>query len=411
MRDPIARSIGLELARVGEFLRSHWRWPSPECGFSAWVFSTTQSAMPFAPSHSVVPEARLGEAPVLASLGYLLAAGEATAGAGWGDGYRRLAKRNAFPADRSSFAFRPLELLGVVLGVTRLPQAAEAVDAAWIKHVVERRLDDVKSADWWTYILTVLAANAVGASWAPRYTLDFAALSVAELAMLGWIGDAVPGVSGPLHLEPHKGELCQLALHRTLEEGLGPRDAAEAALLYATVRAAAARVLQSRVDEFWQASRAERDSHSLVVFLCRRFASCVRQLGRRHRGRDALRITDEYDVQDLMRALLALHFDDVRDEEWTPSYAGNSSRIDFLLKPERIVVEAKMTRPGLNQRQVTDELIVDKERYRSHPDCGTLICFVYDPEGRCENPAALESDVGEPRGTPKVTVVVSPSQR
>jgi hypothetical protein len=35
-------------------------------------------------------------------------------------------------------------------------------------------------------------------------------------------------------------------------------------------------------------------------------------------------LKDEYDVQDLLYALLRIFFDDVRPEEWTPSFAGKS---------------------------------------------------------------------------------------
>jgi hypothetical protein len=59
--------------------------------------------------------------------------------------------------------------------------------------------------------------------------------------------------------------------------------------------------------------------------------------------RPTLTINDEYDVQDLMRAILAIEFDDIRPEEWSPSYAGGSKRMDFLLKEESIVVEVKKT--------------------------------------------------------------------
>jgi REase_DpnII-MboI len=89
--------------------------------------------------------------------------------------------------------------------------------------------------------------------------------------------------------------------------------------------------------------------------------------------------------------VLKLHFDDVRAEEWTPSYAGNSSRMDFLLKRKRLVVEAKMTRKGLDQKGVANQLIQDRERYRAHPDCKALVCLVYDPLGICANPTALET--------------------
>jgi REase_DpnII-MboI len=115
----------------------------------------------------------------------------------------------------------------------------------------------------------------------------------------------------------------------------------------------------------------------------------VRQLAERHAGRPALVIDDEYDVQDHLHALLRLHLDDVREEEWAPSYGG--SRIDFLLKRERMVVETKMTRDRLDRAKVVDELVIDKAHYRQQPDCKTLVCFVYDPDHRLANPDALES--------------------
>ena len=62
-----------------------------------------------------------------------------------------------------------------------------------------------------------------------------------------------------------------------------------------------------------------------------RFHKVVRQLRVRHGGREILDINDEYDVQDLLHALLQLYFDDIRDEEWTLSYARSAARVDFLL--------------------------------------------------------------------------------
>jgi hypothetical protein len=109
-----------------------------------------------------------------------------------------------------------------------------------------------------------------------------------------------------------------------------------------------------------------------------------------------------------MHAILRLHFDDVRPEEWTPSYAGNSSRIDFLLPRERTIVEVKMTRQALGQREVADELIIDIARYAKAPNVDSLICFVYDPQKRCPNPAALENDLTQRVGSLRVVAVVCP---
>lgn len=72
---------------------------------------------------------------------------------------------------------------------------------------------------------------------------------------------------------------------------------------------------------------------------------------------------------------------------------GGSARVDFLLKSESIIVEVKKTRPKLGAREIGDQLLIDIGRYQVHPDCKTLLCFVYDPEGRVANPRGLENDL------------------
>lgn len=127
--------------------------------------------------------------------------------------------------------------------------------------------------------------------------------------------------------------------------------------------------------------------------LCNRFHLVVSQLRERYEERETLDVQDEYDVQDLFHSLLHLHFEDIRPEEWAPSNAGKATRMDFLLKQERIIVEIKKTRKGLDAKAVGSELIEDIHRYQSHPDCDALICFVYDPDGRIANPRGLENDL------------------
>jgi hypothetical protein len=87
--------------------------------------------------------------------------------------------------------------------------------------------------------------------------------------------------------------------------------------------------------------------HAAIVRLAERLHRVVGQLRNRHNRRATLAVNDEYDVQDLFHALLTLFFDDIRQEEWTPSYAGGASRIDFLLREIETVVEIKKTRPSL----------------------------------------------------------------
>jgi hypothetical protein len=145
-----------------------------------------------------------------------------------------------------------------------------------------------------------------------------------------------------------------------------------------------------------------------VAQLCRRFPLMITELRNRYNDRPPFVVDDEYDLQDLLRSVLRLHFDDVRAEEWNPSYGGVRSRSDLLLKAERLVIETKMTRKNLTQPELVRQLIQDKEQYRGHPDCGALVCFVYDPEHRLSNPAAIERDLSDTHGRPATIIVVSP---
>jgi REase_DpnII-MboI len=135
------------------------------------------------------------------------------------------------------------------------------------------------------------------------------------------------------------------------------------------------------------------DAVATVLGIGSRFRYVERSLLRRHGGRSTIKITDEYDAQDLFRALLKIFFDDVRDEVWTPSYAGKSSRVDFVLPDFKLAVELKSTRATLNAASVGDQLIVDRDRYAKETSTNHLMCLVFDYDGNLENPRGMERDL------------------
>jgi len=168
-----------------------------------------------------------------------------------------------------------------------------------------------------------------------------------------------------------------------------------------------------QIVEYWPDNSNSKDqkdfnAYHLIEKLCSRFHLVARQLRDRHDDRDTLDVNDEYDVQDLFHGLLRIFFDDIRKEESTPSYAGKSSRMDFLLKDHKMVIEIKMTRKGLGAKEVGTQLIDDIARYKSHPECNMLICYVYDPEERIANPTGIENDLSSEQDGFIVRVIIAP---
>lgn len=131
----------------------------------------------------------------------------------------------------------------------------------------------------------------------------------------------------------------------------------------------------------------------LLLILLRGLRRAMHPLAHRRKGAQALVFSSEYDVQDLLHAMLRPWVSDIRPEEFTPSYAGSSTRMDFLLPTHTLVIELKFVRDRAHAKRIGDELIIDIEHYRRHPDCSILWCVIYDPEHLLTNADGLRADL------------------
>lgn len=406
--ESLSNSFAAQLSELSDYLHGQVVWPSPDVGFAHFVYRHTNERPPSGfVSLTPPPIERFDQAPGLACQGYvafLTSAGQDSATVeGWVSGFRRLMDRDVFPADRISFAYRPTELLGVVLGCLAHSDTKDA-GIPWLCNVLER-LDSEPVINRWASGIYLVASSLLSRDLSPLAPVSPEQLNIDDLAMLYWISRSSVDLG---NFVPPGSALERFLLLRSLEERITHSDIARVAVLHNSLRTAVYRRIDARLSETLRLKQNEQDAIKIVSLLCRRFPLCTRQLLSRRENRVTLNVKDEYDAQDLMHALLCLHFDDVRPEEWTPSYAGNHSRMDFLLKRERLVVEVKMTRHGLDQREVVNQLSIDKERYRAHQHCDTLFCFVYDPEQRCHNPTALEDDVSREEEHLRTIAIVAP---
>jgi hypothetical protein len=117
-----------------------------------------------------------------------------------------------------------------------------------------------------------------------------------------------------------------------------------------------------------------------LELLLRRLPRVIRQLAWRQGDRTPYRVEDERDLEDLLRALLEVHFDDVRLETRTPRYS-SVTRTDLLLAQPRIALTVKFARDGMGEPQLMEQWQEDIGYYRNRGCCKTLVGFVHDPGG------------------------------
>jgi REase_DpnII-MboI len=385
------------LAAARALLQSHLEWATSISGFAYRILEETGTAKP---NYMVLPPpattpALLRRTPELAAYGYLLDKCDETISDMWLSAVEHLRGREIYPADRQSFIFNPIEILGIATGLTFALTADEHRE--WLADTILRGMRQSQFRTPLSHLAANVALSTLSATKSsevaqPDLPLDL--LTGQDLLLTAGISLAFPERTNvdPLHLE-------NVFIQKLLHEPLRLNDTAEAA---------AAIVLCDKIVARAALMNSDVKSDERIVALCRRFPLVVHALQNRQRQRPPFEIKDEYDVQDILHGILRLHFDDVRPEEVTPSYAGNHSRVDFFLPPERIIVEAKMTRKNLGQREIIDELSIDTVRYSKMKTIDTLICIVYDPQRFCTNPRSIETDVEDSGGRLKVRVVVCP---
>lgn len=135
------------------------------------------------------------------------------------------------------------------------------------------------------------------------------------------------------------------------------------------------------------------DIMSLLEDIFMNFIKFDINIKRRYGNRETIKINDEHDLQNALHSILKLFINDIRAEDYVPSYAGGNSRVDFLIPEHGLIIETKMTNSSLHDKQVGEQLIIDFERYKSTKGYNHLICFVYDKEANIVNPSGLSKDL------------------
>ena len=237
-------------------------------------------------------------------------------------------RRNAFPIDRESYFYRPLDLLGLCLGARYCPDLNDG-DRGWLKDVLQAGRSRLQQ-ETFAYILGTFSAMQLGIVW-PIEVPPATDQPLAMLGLLHWLFRETEFATAQRVAAP-SADLEIALLQQALTTIGDVSDVAEAALVLHSTSEVVNKAIQSQVQESWAVPVNDRDAIRVVTNLCDRFPIMANTLKARHDGRSTLEITDEYDVQDLFTAMLKLHFDDVRPEEWDAKLRRKFEQNRFLIE-------------------------------------------------------------------------------
>jgi len=156
--------------------------------------------------------------------------------------------------------------------------------------------------------------------------------------------------------------------------------------------------------------KIEKDNETKkIIQIMKWFNKFVQELRYRHNNRETIIINDEYDIQDLLRSLLKIFYNDVRHEDFAPSNAWWNSRIDLVLHDEKIIIEIKMASEKLKDKDIWEQILIDIWRYHNHPSYKTLIVFIYDKWDNIRNKQWLIKDLQkQSKNWKEIIVIINP---
>lgn len=132
----------------------------------------------------------------------------------------------------------------------------------------------------------------------------------------------------------------------------------------------------------------------LVVRLCERLQLATRILLNRTRNKPPYRVEDEYDVQDLLHALIRGYLPYSIQEDPLGKVAGvRAGRADISIEDLRVLIEVKYAREPDDQKKIVQEFSQDLVLYAKWQPLQTLIFLVYN-SSRLRDPEMLQKLAG-----------------
>lgn len=119
---------------------------------------------------------------------------------------------------------------------------------------------------------------------------------------------------------------------------------------------------------------------ALVLRLCERLPQAARILcNRQRKDKASFEITDEYDIQDLLHALLRGYLKHSVQEDPLPKVAGTKSgRADISIEDLGVLIEVKYVHGPQDQRRIFEDFSQDLLLYTEWPHLRTLVLVVYN---------------------------------
>lgn len=368
--------------------------PSHARAYSEWLHHRTVSGSPVLTALTGEASAASGGARQTAHaavLGYACNL-DASFAEAFEDALAWLTSRSYFVAGRPlQFEVDGLALLGVAVGLGRLPESKRADTLSWLQALLRQQQIAADDLDWNDHLIA--GARRIAGVDPNAFIPGDLALALEGKQALTSDGSA------------REAAWTLIASLDALQDGM-TRAATQRAALGLLLKSAAAIRLGSMTIE---------DASTLLGGLSRSLRRWTWELEPRTKNSLIARwdVENEYHVQDLLWAVLAPVFPDLDDEEWLKSIGHHTPRGDLAIPSLDLIIEVKFLRAGGAAvfSKVIQEVAADASTYlHDGSQFRHLIAVVWDDLARTEEHAELRRGLMKLPGVREAIIISRPSR-
>lgn len=267
LRGFLHASYSRTLSELQKSIQNGWSWPEPNSGFAIYVLSSQQGTTAdflsevLKPDLFELPTTRSDEAPVIAAHGFLFSRFPDRVSPQeereLADGLAQVSKREALRADRQSFFFRPVELLGISLA-SQVVYDSHPDGVDWMKDTIEVGGDFYHQDNPWRQLVAGWAASVVNANWRPDSSLAPSDMSVSAKALALHLSYNHPAPAQVMELTDERNALEESFLEEIGTTALPEMSVSRLAAAHATLHHLITSILEEVVNVYRDPERQKR---------------------------------------------------------------------------------------------------------------------------------------------------------
>ncbi len=280
----LKKSFGYQLDNLKSTVRDNYSFESPESSFAEYIFLCSGNESISRKENYIfntLNRQRFYQAPMLAAIGYKIAFNveefDQDLLALWKEGFSRLATKETFTLDRTSFFYRPIELLGISLGAANCSKI-DPENLDWLRTIVRKGKDKLDNNDYWSYLIGNLAASSLNVTWTDKSQLIPEDMTIEELALVKFLFSFHISIPKIQEVKSIEDKINKVLLERCLIESEISQDIARASIVYCSLKETVNQILGLSFNQYQEITSGSNAAIKYINSISNGFNLAIQKL-------------------------------------------------------------------------------------------------------------------------------------